>query len=104
MTRIVIDPDQLHRVAGFMTEAADDYSHRARQLRSRALPPMPASVAANVEEGVASVSRSLEEGAARLDAEAMLLRLRAAIFSGDNGRFAVEGLNSFARSLETSTD
>ena len=104
MTRIVIDPDQLYRVAGLMTEAADDYSERARQLRTRALPAMPAAVLANVEPAVGSVAHSLDDAAARLDAEAVLLRLRAAIFTGDNGRFAVEGLNSFARSLEGSTD
>ena len=104
MTRIVIDPDQLYRVAGFMTEAAEDYSEHAHGLRSRALPPMPAAVAANVETAVASVARSVEDAAARLDAEAVLLRLRAAIFSGDTGRFAVAGLDSFARSLENATD
>ncbi len=103
MTRIVIDPDELLRVARFMTEAADEHARIGRELTSRQLPPMPAAVAATVTSGLNSVGRVLEDAAARLETEAVMLRLRAAIFSGDNGSFALDGLRSFARSLETFT-
>lgn len=103
MTRIVIDPDELLKVARFMTEAADERGRIGRELRSRTLPAMPAAVAATVASGLDSVARNLEDAAARLETEAVMLRLRAAIFSGDNGTFAVDGLRSFARSLEAFT-
>ena len=104
MTRIVIDPDELIKVARFITEAADDYEHKAREIGTRTLPPMPAPVAAAVASELGAVTTSLGNTAARLQTEAVMLRLRAAIFSSGAGTAAVGGLLSFAGSLGTVTD
>lgn len=101
MTRIVIDPDELLKVARFMTEAADEHARVGRELTTRTLPPMPAALAATVASGLGSVARTLDDTAARLETEAAMLRLRAAILSGTGGTFAVDGLRSFAGALET---
>lgn len=104
MTRIVIDPDELIKVARFITEAADDYEHRARDIGTRTLPPMPAALAATVASELGSVTTTLEDAAARLQTEAVMLRLRAAIFSAGSGTAAVGGLRSFAGTLGGVTD
>ena len=83
MTRIVVDPGELKRVAGFSAETAVAYAETAAALRDRPLPPMPAGLAAAIETGVAGATDRLDELSARLDAMAFLLRARAAVVDGD---------------------
>ncbi|MDQ3941269.1 MAG: hypothetical protein M3238_07965 [Actinomycetota bacterium] len=96
MNRIVLDPAELYKMATQMVEAGDDYTNRARTLRARPVPDMPPSIAAGVVDGLAEVGARLERTAARLEAEAFLLRMRAAIVSGDMGNLAVYGLTYLA--------
>ena len=79
MTRIVLDPDELHRFSGLAVEAADDHSARAGRLRTVEMPEMPPEVGTVVAGALGRVAADLEEVASGLYAEAMLLRIRAAV-------------------------
>ena len=83
MTRIVLDPEELVRVAGYASETANAYEREAIELAHPVLPAMPSYVAANVSDGLGRAAGGLRALAPRLDAEALELRLRAAIASGD---------------------
>lgn len=79
MSRIVVDPDELKRVAGYIAEAADAYSDVARELLERPRPAMPERLATAVDGGLRHAHDALEALSGRLTAEAYLLRTRASI-------------------------
>ena len=83
MTRIVLDPNELNRVAGYITEAAVSYSEIASSLQQRDLPEMPETLTAAVGAGLTRVAERLDDLGGRLDASAHLLRTRAAVVDGD---------------------
>ncbi len=83
MNRIVVDPDELKRVASYVAEAAAAYSELAADLRARELPEMPAQLADAIDAGIGRVAARLEDLSARLDGSAFLVRARAAIVDGD---------------------
>ena len=79
MTRIVLDPGELDRFAGFAAEAADDHAARAARFRSMELPEMPADAAALAGEGLSRIADDLDRLATTLYAEALMLRSRAGL-------------------------
>ena len=90
MTRIVLDPDELHRFSGLAVEAADDHSARAGRLRALDMPAMPPEVESVVAHALGRVVADLEGVAAGLYAEAMLLKIRASVLEPALSRFLVE--------------
>lgn len=91
MSRIVVDPDELKRVAGFISEAATAYSGAASSLRDHELPEMPAPLQEAIAAGIDRAAGRLDDLSARLDGSAFLLRERAAIVDGDAaGRVVLE--------------
>ena len=99
MSRIVVDPENLSKVARVLVEAGDDYARRASLLRGRPLPSMPPATASNVMSGLAEVTKRLDDTSTRLEMEAFLLRMRAAMVSGDTGALAAAGLAMFGSVL-----
>ena len=59
MTRVVIDPADLRRVATSLADAAADARLVGVQLAKAELPEMPAGVAALVSSGIAEASTIL---------------------------------------------
>ena len=83
MTRIVVDPEELKRLATFVAEASTSYSDMATELTARDLPAMPDVLADAVSSGLARVGERLDGLSASLDGMAFLLRSRAAMLDGD---------------------
>jgi hypothetical protein len=83
MTRVVVDPDELVRVAGQVEEAGRAYLEAGRGVTDQVLPAMPQQVAEAIAAGLASAGARLEELSTRLDAQAYLLRTRAAIIENE---------------------
>lgn len=83
MTRIVLDPGELKRVAGYIAEASVAYSDIASNLQQRDLPEMPPPLTDAVAGGLARAAERLGDLGGRLDASALLLRTRAAVVDGD---------------------
>lgn len=77
MTRIVVDPESLRRFASRMRGAATLLSSTGRQLASRPLPAMPASLASIVSESIARANAELQELTAGLVRDAGDLYRRA---------------------------
>ena len=77
MDRIVVDPDQLRRVAARMRGATVLLSSTGRQLTSRPLPSMPAALASVIAESLHRVNSELQELAAGLTRDAGDLLARA---------------------------
>lgn len=75
--RIVIDPEQLRRLASRMKGATLLLSSTTRDLASRALPSMPPSVASLVSDSMARVNAEVQDLAAGLTREAGGLLARA---------------------------
>lgn len=83
MTRIVVDPEELKRLATYIDEAGVAYSGIAADLAAREMPDMPPVLAEAVAAGIERVIDRLGELRTRLDGTAYLLRTRAAIVDGD---------------------
>ena len=83
MSRIVVDPDELKRVAGFIAEAATAYADTASAIRDRDIPEMPPTLTDAITTGLQRAAGRLDELSTRLDGSAFLLRERAAIVDGD---------------------
>ena len=81
MTRVVVDPDQLRRVATTLNDATGDGESIARQVLGVPMPEMPAGVAGAIRAGVDSVSRRLTAQRPALEVAEEELRVRA--FWGD---------------------
>ncbi len=77
MTRIVVDPESLRRFASRIRGAATLLSSTGRQLASRPLPAMPASLSAIVSESIARANSELQELTAGLVRDAGDLYRRA---------------------------
>ena len=90
--RIVLDPGELDRFAGFLVDSADDHGSRGARLRAMAmeLPAMPPEVASSVRAGVERVARDLEGLSGSLYAEALVLRARAAALDPALRRFLTQ--------------
>lgn len=86
--RIVIDPEDLRRVATRMRGAALLLSSTGRELASRSLPTMPQAVAALVAESLARVNAEVQDLAAGLVREAGHLLGRATWAEIDGGHSA----------------
>lgn len=89
MTRIVLDPDELDRFSGFAVEAADDHAARVGRLRALDIPAMPSEVESVIVDAIGRVAADLEEVTSGLYAEAMMLRIRAAVLEPALRRFLV---------------
>ena len=92
MTRIVLDPNELNRVAGYITEAAVSYADIASSLQHRDLPEMPETLGAAVGAGLARAAARLDDLGGRLEASAVLLQTRAAVVEGDASADLLLGL------------
>jgi hypothetical protein len=98
--RIVFDPEQMTRTARLMTEAAEDYATRGSRLLTAERPVMPPDIAARIEGGLRSAAASLDDTSLRLEAEAVMLRIRASLVGGDMGVLALSTLGRFSTSLD----
>lgn len=83
MTRIVVDPVELSKLADFAGEAADVYATVGRGLVEQVLPPMPPVLASAIGAGLARAAERLESLGSRLNGQAYLLRTRASIIENE---------------------
>jgi hypothetical protein len=83
VTRIVLDPVELRRVADHSAEAAEVFEREAVDLEQRVLPVMPPHVQANATAGLEEVAARLRTVALQYNSEAFDLRLRASIATQD---------------------
>ena len=83
MTRVVLDPGELNRVADQVDEAATAYLEIGRGVTDRVLPAMPAPIADAIASGLATAGARLEDLSSKLNAQAYLLRTRAAIVENE---------------------
>lgn len=96
--RIVIDPEDLRRVAVRMRGAALLLSGAGRNLAARALPAMPPGLSAMVSGVVCDANIELQDIAAELVEEAHMLSARATwaeLGGGDAVSWLVPGLHRF---------
>lgn len=104
--RIVIDPDDLRRVAVRMRGAALLLSGAGRALAARALPPMPPGLSAIVSEAVCDANSELQDIAAELVEEAHMLSARATwaeLGGGDAVSWLIPGLRRFPAAAAPAT-
>lgn len=96
--RIVIDPDDLRRLAVRMRGAAVLLSGAGRELAAGALPAMPPGLSALVSEVVCDANIVLQDMAAELVEEAHMLSARASwaeLGGGDAVSWLIPGLRRF---------
>lgn len=77
MTRIVIDPVELRRVAGKLTDAGADASALAGRIRAVGLPEMPAEVVPVVQSAIDSAGSALSGQVSTFGMRAKELQARA---------------------------
>src|SRR4051812_47509022 len=82
--RITIDPNEMAAASETLRNCAVEAADIGTQLSASAACPMPAEVQNVVDQFVVTVDRALDEVAARLDAQATDLGMRAQIAAGDS--------------------
>lgn len=83
MTRIVVDPEELKRIAGYAAEAAAAYAAIGTEIAELALPEIPAGVREPVAAGLARAADRLARLSSQLDGQAFLLRARASLLENE---------------------
>ncbi|HET7482155.1 MAG TPA: hypothetical protein VFK89_04775 [Actinomycetota bacterium] len=83
MTRIVLDPAELGRVADQILQTSDAYREIAGSIRDRARPEMPEALADAIGAGLDGVLARIETLSSGLDAQCYLLRTRAAVLESE---------------------